>query len=252
MNSNLAQRMWRELQAALNMIANALLDDLAGVLSPRLLISNAAETASTDGKLWVRLPEEFCGVRLGERMQIFMGLLVHEIGHWLQPLDQVQEVEKKTDLDHAVVNILLDIHLEALVVRIFPLFAAPLAAVRELVGQKMRKEYEKGYKGAASFLEAANAALLYGRFCVDTDWSFGVPRSLMTRKRTPNKDVDEDEFKHFLKAAFDIVLFPSVQLPEVMAQVAKDFPELCVKRPSIPFLNPLDGLSSGGDCLPGV
>ena len=55
-----------ELQAVLNLISSALLGDLASFLSPRLVIAKD-DTASTDGRTWIRLPEEFLGIRLGER-----------------------------------------------------------------------------------------------------------------------------------------------------------------------------------------
>lgn len=47
--------------------------------------------------------------------------LSHEIGHWLQPLDEIIEVEKAAGLDQGVVNLLLDIQLEENIARIMPL-----------------------------------------------------------------------------------------------------------------------------------
>ncbi len=121
-----------ELQAILNLISSALLGDLASFLSPRLIIAKE-ETASTDGRTWIRLPEEFLGIRPGQKMEIFIGLLAHEVGHWLQPLKALVAVEKTTGIHHDIVNIILDIHLEHHVPILFPLFAAPLEAVRSVV-----------------------------------------------------------------------------------------------------------------------
>ncbi len=140
-----------ELQSVLNLISSALLGDLASFLSPRLIIAKD-DTASTDGRTWIRLPEEFLGIGLGEKMQVFIGLLAHEVGHWLQPLKAVTEVEKKTGLHHDIVNIILDVHLEHLVPVIFPLFAAPLEAVRAVVRDAHKSDYEKLYKEASDFL----------------------------------------------------------------------------------------------------
>ena len=102
-----------ELQAVLNLIASALLGDLASFLAPRLIIAKE-DTASTDGRTWIRLPEEFLGIRLGETrsVQVFIGLLAHEVGHWLQPLKAIGEVEQRTGLQHDILNIVLDVHLE--------------------------------------------------------------------------------------------------------------------------------------------
>ena len=61
-----------ELQAILNLISSALLGDLASFLSPRLIIAKD-DTASTDGRTWIRLPQEFLGIRLGEKMNVFIG-----------------------------------------------------------------------------------------------------------------------------------------------------------------------------------
>jgi len=139
-----------ELQSVLNLISSALLGDLASFLSPRLVIAKD-DTASTDGRTWIRLPEEFLGIRLGEQMNVFIGLLAHEVGHWLQPLKAVTEVEKKTGLHHDIVNIVLDVHLEHLVPVIFPLFAVPLEAVRAVVRDahrlRRRAELVRGVTG---------------------------------------------------------------------------------------------------------
>ena len=237
-----------ELQAVLNLISTALLGDLASFLSPRLIISKD-DTASTDGKTWIRLPEEFLGIRLGETrsVQVFIGLLAHEVGHWLQPLKAVTEVEKKTGLHHDIVNIILDVHLEYCVPVIFPLFAVPLEAVRAVVRDAHKSDYEKLYKEAADFLQAADAALLFGRFCVDTEVSFSSPYALIQRKVTRNRKVDENRMNDLVERVSNVTNCLREDLPGYFEQLAIDFPELC--QQGIPFgiTNPLDSLKSGGE-----
>jgi hypothetical protein len=235
-----------ELQAVLNLISSALLGDLASFLSPRLVIAKD-DTASTDGRTWIRLPEEFLGIRLGEQMNVFIGLLAHEVGHWLQPLKAVTEVEKKTGLHHDIVNIVLDAHLEHLVPILFPLFAAPLEAVRAVVRDAHKSDYEKHYKEASDFLQAADAALLFGRFCVDTGASFSAPYALIQRKVTRNRKVDENRITSLVERVEGVANTSCAGLPAYLEQLAHDFPELCQPSAAFEIVNPLDSLKSGGD-----
>lgn len=238
----------KELQAILNLISSALLGNLASFLSPRLIIAKE-ETASTDGRTWIRLPQEFLGIRLGQKMEIFIGLLAHEVGHWLQPLKALIAVEQTTGIHHDIVNIILDIHLEHQVPILFPLFAAPLQAVRSVVCDVHKSDYEKGYKGANTFLEAADYVLLFGRFCVDTEVSFRSPCMLIQRKATRNRKIDENRMNELMDRVERVVSYLCADLPAFIEQLAQDFPELC--KPDTPFggMNPLDSLKSGGDGL---
>ena len=237
-----------ELQSVLNLISSALLGDLASFLSPRLIIAKD-DTASTDGKTWIRLPEEFLGIRLGETRsaQVFIGLLAHEVGHWLQPLKAITEVEKKTGLHHDIVNIVLDVHLEHLVPVIFPLFAVPLEAVRAVVRDAHKSDYEKHYKEASDFLQAADAALLFGRFCVDTEISFSSPYALIQRKVTRNRKIDESRITALVERVDCVVSTSCMGLPGYIEKLAVDFPELCQPSATFGIRNPLDSLKSGGD-----
>lgn len=235
-----------ELQAVLNLISSALLGDLASFLSPRLVIAKD-DTASTDGRTWICLPEEFLGIRLGEKMEVFIGLLAHEVGHWLQPLKAVTEVERKTGLHHDIVNIVLDVHLEHLVPVLFPLFAAPLESVRAVVRDAHKSDYEKMYKESSDFLQAADAALLFGRFCVDMEVSFSSPYALIQRKATRNRKVDENRMNDLVERVSHVTSYLREDLPSYFDQLAIDFPELCQPIVSFGITNPLDSLKSGGD-----
>ena len=239
-----------ELQAILNLISSALLGDLAAFLSPRLIIAKD-DTASTDGKAWIRLPEEFLGIRLGETRsaQVFIGLLAHEVGHWLQPLKAIVAVEQKTGIHHDILNIILDVHLEHCVPVIFPLFAAPLEAVRAVVRDAHKLDYEKGYKEANSFLEAAASALLFGRFCVDPRVSFDAPYALIQRKATRNRKVDENRMNELVERVGCVVATACADLPKFIERLAHDFPELCQPDSTLGVNNPLERLKSGGNGL---
>jgi hypothetical protein len=237
-----------ELQAVLNLIASALLGDLAPFLSPRLVIASG-ETASTDGRTRVQLPEEFLGILLGEARSapVFIGLLAHEVGHWLQPLKAVTAVEQKTGLHHDIVNLILDAHLEQLVPVIFPLFAAPLEAVREVVRDAHKVNYEQQYKKAPTFLEAVDAALLFGRFCVDTNKSFSSPHALIKRRSKGHPRVDLNRMTDLMQRVEGVMNLTCSALPAYFEKLAQDFPELCQPAVSMEIENPLDVLKSGGD-----
>jgi hypothetical protein len=156
-------------------------------------------------------------------------------------------VEKKTGLHHDIVNIVLDVHLEHLVPVIFPLFAVPLEAVRAVVRDAHKSDYEKHYKEAGTFLEATDAALLFGRFCVDTGMSFSSPYALIQRKVTRNRKVDESRITALVERVDCVVSTSCMGLPRYIEKLAVDFPELCQPSATFGIRNPLDSLKSGGD-----
>jgi energy-converting hydrogenase Eha subunit B len=237
----------RELQTQLDLLAGMLLGSLAKILRPRLIVREG-ETASTDGKVWVKLPLEFLGIRLGERTEIFTALLGHEVGHWLQPLDRILEVEKKTGLHHDIVNTILDVHNEALIVSIFPLLRGPLASLRTLVSSKQKREYLEGYRNAGDFLGAASAAFLYGRYCVDPFASFGMPEEVIktkNRKAVP----DSSRMAALCARINNVVGLKCRDLPSFFEELSVEYPELCIPDSPGLLFDPLGGAicASGGD-----
>jgi len=207
----------RELQKILDLVVTLLMEGVSRVAAPVVIVSDE-DTASTDGSAYVKMPRTFLGIPLSEQMGIAIGLLAHEIGHWLQPLSAIREVEKETALDHNVANILLDIQLEANVARIFPLFQSNLNELRKSTGKAYKAEYQKGSRDAASFLEASIYALLFGRFCVQSDRSFSTMFSQGSKFPKINELLDDASY--FIET-------PSRQLPEKLKDFAQKYPECC-------------------------
>jgi hypothetical protein len=204
--------MQKELQALLDLVTS-MLTEAARLIHPRLVIGDF-ETASTDGWAYVRLPQDFLGQPL--ELPDAIALLAHEIGHWLQPLKKIEEVETQTQLNHAVVNLLLDIQLEAQVIRIFPLFGSNLTTLREKVGRKYKRDYLDGIAKSKDFLTEAVSRLLMGRYCVEPAQPF-----FPYRHRTHAK------MSEFLEAALSFMSLPSADLPKAFRIVAQRYPELC-------------------------
>ncbi len=209
-----------ELQKVLDLVVMLLMDGVARVAVPTLVIADD-DTASTNGKSYVRIPNEFLGVPIQDQMSNAIGLLAHEIGHWLQPLDEINEVEKATGIDHSVVNLLLDIQLEENITRIMPLFRSNLISVRSNIGRHHRKEYVDGLKKAEmekDFLSAAVNGLLLGRFCGDTSRSYST---------TMFSNVKDKRLADLLLDASIFMEAHPTHLPKMLNQVANKYPELC-------------------------
>ncbi len=217
------QTFTRELQKILDLVMSLLMDGVARIASPFIMVSDD-DTASTDGKAIIKMPATFLGKAISEQMECAIGLLAHEIGHWLQPLDEILEVEKRTGLNHGIVNVLLDIQLEENVVRIMPLFKYNLAEVRSAVGSSNKKNYTKGMSNAETFLDAALYTLLYGRFCGDVkNHSF---TSYVVQARTSLLH----KFPRLAPLAIDaaeLTICASSGLPAAIEVIAKRYPELC-------------------------
>ena len=207
-----------ELQKVLDLVVTLLMDGVARVATPSVIFADD-DTASTNGKSYVRMPNEFLGTPIQDQLSNAIGLLAHEVGHWLQPLDDVNAVEKETGLNHSIVNLLLDIQLEENVVRIMPLFRGNLIGLRHEIGNSYKKDYVKGLKKAErgnDFLSAAVSGLLLGRFCQDVSCSYSCS--------THAKD---KRLIDFLLDAGRFTTAPSSSLPSLLRDIACRYPELC-------------------------
>ncbi|HEX9118138.1 MAG TPA: hypothetical protein VGA61_18885, partial [Anaerolineae bacterium] len=120
-------------------------------------------TAMTNG-VRILLPPEFEGVRLAQEPAIAVGLLAHEVGHFLQPTEEILAVERQTGAPRWLANLLMDIQGEALMVSLFPALAASLQATRALVGSHRVAGYLAAIRSSSRFDEVACNVLLAGRF----------------------------------------------------------------------------------------
>jgi hypothetical protein len=248
--NNVFNETWASLQKQLDMVARFLLGSLSLAYRPRLVLKDA-ETASTDGQRIVEMPRRFLGVGLEDgRPEIFLGLLAHEIGHWLQPVKEIHAVEKETNLMHAFVNIVLDVHCEHQAGLIFPLFKRPIKAVRELVGNIQARRYRRAFRKAKDFVSAAMSALLYCRYCVHPTDSFSVAGIGFQRNALaprPQAAYDLARLRSFLNDVAGVREQCSNELPETLATLAKKYPELCCQPPELHFGDPLAGLANNVD-----
>ena len=106
--------------------------DTARLVRAYVSLDEKADTAATDGvHIWV--PPTFEGVDVAHDTPVAVGLLVHELGHFLQPLKALEEAEQQTGAPHWLGNIVADVQLEAMMAGLFPPLADTLVAVRTAV-----------------------------------------------------------------------------------------------------------------------
>ncbi len=108
------------LQSAANQILAVLAPASARLVRIMVVLESKAHTASTDGNIVIIMPPDFHGHPIPEDDAVTVGLLAHEAGHFVQPLEQVLEVEKEHGVPHWLANVTLDIHGESFVEGVFP------------------------------------------------------------------------------------------------------------------------------------
>ena len=153
--------------AMLERAANQLLAVVAPTASrlvyTQVVMKDDHDTASTDGASVIYMPADFCGQPIPANEPVSVGLLAHEVGHFLQPLDAIRQVEAE-GAPHWLANVLLDIQGEAMVESIFPALRDPLAEVRRCVKQTQERTYVRKAAAAASLSEAFGPLVLLARF----------------------------------------------------------------------------------------
>src|SRR5512137_570381 len=139
------------LDATANQILAVVAPATARLVRAYVALDEQADTAATDGvRIW--LPPTFEGVDVTHDTPVAVGLLVHELGHFLQPLNALEEAEQETAAPHWLGNIVADVQLEAMMAGLFPPLADTLVAVRTTVKTTRLAEY------TAAILKGRNLA----------------------------------------------------------------------------------------------
>lgn len=225
-------------------------------IRPNVLLREA-ETASTDGQNFIWLPPEYLGHSLlvSGFDRIRSALLAHEISHWLQPLDEIRQVEKETGLSHEFVNIALDIQGEALIATLVPNYQRHLTATRRLTAKTMRDDYLAGIREChqtKNFFGLVISLGLLARYVLFPSRSFLSPKAcglLIQSLGKASPFVVRDMRMDNLFKRMDLASsLRAVELPKLLRAIARDFPELCTDQ-APPFKIPLGGGSETSEGL---
>lgn len=206
------------LESAANQIFAAVAPNSVRLVRVGVVISDEAETAATDGRVYICMPTCFHGVTVAENLPVAVGLLAHEISHFLQPLDEIEQVEEAERIPHWLSNVAIDIQGESLVESIFPAFRQPLASVRRAVHKELQADYEAAIAQASNFAEAAGHLALWGRHA--------RPLLPFYPDNLPRICPDQSQSWGFLQALDGFRTCPTQELPLALAQLIQDFPEL--------------------------
>ena len=217
------------LEATANQILAVVAPDTARLVRASVTLDADADTAATDGvQIWV--PPIFEGVDVARDTPVAVGLLVHELGHFLQPLKALAEAEQQTGAPHWLGNVVADIQLEAMMAGLFPPLADTLKAVRAAVKQARLAEYTTSILQGRSLAEIACAVALAGRF--------GQPDVPFDANRHPAPDgvwrvldrlgakVLADRAKAFAYRLSEALCLTPNEIAAHIAQIMADFPEL--------------------------
>lgn len=205
------------LQAAANQVLSIIAPGVSRWVRAGVEVSESAPTAATDG-VRILLPTAFCGKNVLRSPRLALGLLAHECGHFLHPLEEMAEVERREGVPHWLANILLDVHGEAAIEGIFPALAGPLQHLRRVVKDAHGADYVRQVAAAKTFPERAAAALLAARFAVPA-----APFS-----QVPFGDEQVERLVSMVAGAAGI---PAEKLPELARLIVQTFPELREERP---------------------
>lgn len=217
-NSDQPSSILTTLESAANQILAAVAPTTSRLVHVTVEIRDQSETAATDGTVLIHMPTTFCDVKVAEEVKVAVGLLVHEVGHFLQPLEAVDAVEAEERIPHWLSNVVLDIQGEFLLQSLFPTFKRPLAEVRRTVKRKQLGVYEAEIGNAGHFAQAAGSLALWGRFA--------KPILPFYAESLPYGTPEENRAMHFMGTLDAFRSCPAKQLPQQLARLINEFPEL--------------------------
>ena len=206
------------LESAANQIFAAVAPHTVRLVRVGVVISDEAETACTDGRIVIWMPTRFHGVSVAQNLPIAIGLLAHEVSHFLQPLDTIEQVEESERIPRWLSNVALDAQGESLVESLFPAFHRPLAQTRRAVQQDCEEGYKAGVAQAQGFVQAAGDLALWGRF--------RRPLLPFWSQELPPGCPDQTEALRFLHHLDGFRTCPAARLPQALTRLIREYPEL--------------------------
>lgn len=197
-------------------------------------------TACTNG-LQIEMPREFLGVKLDrgtkkrptkQALALAKGLILHEIGHSLQPLNDINQTEQETGLHHAFVNIALDVHLERVALVLYKKEAINLLKLRAFIRKRMMSSYKADWPGLTDFPDQAQLIALIGRY------KYSKKPYAVTKKMDGAKVIGK---LHNLDLVMAYTPGKASDLCAHLRNIASEFPELCdptLDLPEFPTMKP--------------
>ena len=215
------------LDATANQILAVVAPDTARLVRAYVSLDENADTAATDG-VHIFVPPTFEGVDVAHDTPVAVGLLVHELGHFLQPLVALEEAEQETAAPHWLGNIVADVQLEAMMAGLFPPLADTLVEVRTAVNRTRLAEYTAAILKGCNLADVACSVALVGRFCrpatsFDSGESGSPLWGTLNRHGDPALTTRMTAFAWRLSEAQDLT--PN-DLPDHVRQIMAEFSEL--------------------------
>ena len=121
------------------------------------------DTASTNG-MHIYLPEFLLDAPVRGDETLTVGLLSHELGHFLQDLKSVSAMEQGNGIPRWFSNIFLDVILEDYVERVFPLVGNSLANFRKIISDAKSSDMLEELLEGEKVNEVVQMCMLYCRF----------------------------------------------------------------------------------------
>lgn len=217
------------LDATANQILAVVAPDTARLVRAYVTLDEEADTAATDGvRIWV--PPVFEGVDVARDTPVAIGLLVHELGHFLQPLEALAEAEGESAAPHWLGNIVADIQLEAMMAGLFPPLADTLVAVRTAVKAARLTEYTGALLKGRNLAGVACSVALTGRFG-NPELPFDINRhgnskTLFAALRDLPSQAVIDRAMQFAWRLSEAQALAPDDLPDHVRQIMVEFPEL--------------------------
>lgn len=188
-------------------------------------------TAYTDG-ITIWYPREFLGVKLFDARLtkkltwIIKGFTLHELGHFLQDLAQVDAMENVTGLNHHFVNVVLDVVGEYKVQKCWPKEWRNLVQLRALTRKVKMPAYRTALmtRGSNFFTYAANAVLC-GRFWNKHRPFVALKKASAAQAATPVMRDIGNPVKPLLETPLDGASFAST-LTEEERQTVEEYTKL--------------------------
>ncbi len=216
-------------------------------LRPQVYLVEDATTAKTDTSTAIYLPLAFDGHDVVADAEVSLGLMAHELGHFLQPNDEINAVQKGELIPNWLVNLVMDIQDEALVTTLMPSWENGLRKIRWIVSNSKAAEYNSSYSAVCNLYRegkidstqalrgAAKVLAFIGRFApnqapgkaqpFDIDYAKDYLRMVNAANGTWSQS-EQLRLTGFVELLDSSQRISALQLPDKLREIIRLYPEL--------------------------
>jgi len=158
------QRLENTLNDVAKVLGSVIGPDCFRMLRLRVRVGEYEPSMTVHGGAQIWMPRSFYNTALVGNEPLAIGLMAHEMSHFMQPLVEVEELIERGLIPHWFSNVVLDVAGESFIQKLLPAFSYSMRTFRSIICDNMLFRYRADH-GNPKFEARLQSGLLAARYC---------------------------------------------------------------------------------------